>query len=183
MEMLAVVAIVTILAGLLIPVIGNAKNQAKNAKARAEIDALRMAMTAFYREYGYWPATAGATWDDLSAMLNGNIRPYNSAAVAANSWAGTNNFRAIHFMDFNRDSVDTGGNFVDPFGTNYCIIFDNGGIAIGRGGWTDGTREDNQVPNPGGGQIQGRIAIYSWGSNKIDENGATGSDDVKSWSN
>jgi len=183
MEMLAVVAIVTILAGLLIPIIGNVKNQAKNAKARAEIDSLRMAMTAYYREYGSWPPTAGTTWVDLSTMLNGNIRPYDGAAAAANSWAGTNNPRAIRFMEFKRDSVDNSGNFVDPFGTNYCIIFDNGGIAIGKAGWTDGTQEDSQVPNPDAGQIQASVAIYSWGANKVDDDGVNGTDDIKSWTN
>ena len=187
MEMLAVVAIISILAALIMPVIGHAKNQAKNAKARAEIDGLRMAMTAYYREYGYWPPTTGATWTDLSTMLNGNVNPATGAAAAGGSWALTNNIRAIHFMDLKRESVDTAGNLVDPFGTTYCIIFDNGDVAIGKAGWTDAPavdREDNQVSNPGGGNdIQAQIAIYSWGINKVDNNGANGTDDVKSWSN
>ena len=180
-ELLAVIAIITLLVGLVVPTIGYTRKQAKKARARAEIDSLKIALRSYYQEYGYWPQTSSTNWVELSTMLNGNIHPYSGAAGVA--WATNNNPRAIRFMEFKRDSVSSGGTFLDPWDRSYCVLTDHGGGAVGRSGWTDGLREDGQVLNPGGGEIQAQIAIYSFGSDKTDGNGADGTDDVKSWTN
>ncbi len=182
-ELLTVVAIISILVGLIVPTIAYARTQTLKTRARSEIDSLRIALRSYYQEYGYWPIPPGTNWVDLSTMLNGNVHPQTGVAAGAGSWAATNNFRGIRFMEFKQDSVTSGGSFIDPWGTSYCVLMDHGGGAVGRSVWTDGTREDNQVTNPNGGQIQAQIAIYSYGPNKANGNGADNTDDVKSWSN
>jgi type II secretory pathway pseudopilin PulG len=182
--MLAVVAIISVLAGLIIPVLGYAKTQAKKARAREEMNNIRIAMRSFYQEYGYWPH-GSTSWTDLSTMLNGNVNPYTGAAAAANAWSTTNNIRAIRFLEFKRESLDSSANFVDPWGNAYRVLIDNGGVAFGDAGWTDAVsgRESGTVANPAGGTIQSQVAIYSTGEDETDNNGANTSDDVKTWNN
>lgn len=184
MEMLAVVAIISVLAGLVIPVLGYAKTQAKKARAKEEMNNIRIAMTAYYREYGYWPH-GSTSWTDLSTMLNGNVHPYTGAAAAANAWSTTNNVRAIRFLEFRRESLSAAGEFLDPWGNPYRVLLDNGAVAFADAGWTDATsgRESGTVANPAGGTIQSQIAVYSIGENETDDNGVNSSDDIKSWNN
>ena len=184
MEILAAISIIAILAALVIPVIGNAKLQAKRARARAEMDGLRVALRSYYQDYGCWAPTFGTTWADWSTMLNGNINPITGNAAGTSDWSTTNNVRAIRFLEFKRDSVTPAGDFLDPFGGKYCFLTDNGDIAVGRVGWSDVVREDNQVDNPNGGSgIQTQIAIYNFGPDMTDNNGVSTSDDVRTWSN
>ncbi len=183
MEMMAVVAIIMVMVGLLFPVIGNIKEQAKKAKARTEMDNLRIAIKAFYREYGYYPQTT--SWTQFSAMLNGNVDPSSGVASGAGTWPVTNNTRAVKFMEFKITSVSTNAEFLDPWGNAYFVLCDwgNGLGAVGKAGWTDTTIGDEMVNNPAGGNIRSPIAIYSRGTDGADGNGADSTDDVKSWTN
>lgn len=54
-EMLVVVAIVAILAGILIPVVGRVKTKAKVAAARVEMAGLGMAIKSYKNDYDRWP--------------------------------------------------------------------------------------------------------------------------------
>lgn len=181
-EMLAVCAIISILAGLVIPIVGYAKTQTKKAKAKEEMNNLRVALRMFYQEYGYWPQTT--SWTEMSSMLSGNINPYSGAAGP--SFGSTNNTRSIRFMEFKRESLSSSAEFNDPWGMPYLVLMDAGNTvgAVGDAAWTDATREDGQVSNPAGGNaIQTQIAIYSFGADKTDGNGADNTDDVKTWTN
>jgi type II secretory pathway pseudopilin PulG len=183
MEMMAVVAIIMILAGLTIPTIGYAKRQARAAKAREDVNNLRVALRSYYQEYGAWP-NATTSWTEFSSMLNGNINPYSGAAGPG--YAASNNARAIRFLEFRKESVNASAEYLDPWGTAYVVLMDHGGAAVGKAGWSDDAgfvppgAEDGQLPNPAGGnRVQAPLAVYSFGPDKTDDNG--GNDDVKTW--
>src|ERR1017187_6956603 len=70
-ELLTVIAIIGILAGLLFPTISTAFKRTKVAKAQVEIHAIETAWNAYYNEYGQWPI-----------VLNGNAVNYLKVAGA-----------------------------------------------------------------------------------------------------
>ncbi len=183
-EMITVTAIIAVLVGLLLPAYQYAKNQAKKHICRQDMSNLKSALMSFRAEYGYFPQPAN--WTDLGTMLNGNFHPYTGTGAAAGSFSSNNNPRAIRFMEFKTNSVDSTGALVDPWQKAYIVLMDNGTNSVGKviGSWTDTTPEDGQVDKPGGGtSIQSQVAIYSSGSNMTDDNGDTSSyDDVISWS-
>jgi type II secretory pathway pseudopilin PulG len=59
-EMLTVIAVIGILAGMLLPVLGKARERAKIAKAQTAINGLATAFKAYYTEYGKWPIAYAA---------------------------------------------------------------------------------------------------------------------------
>lgn len=55
-ELLTVIAVVAVLAGILIPTVGSARVSAKKAKTRVLFNQWAVAIEAFRQEYGYYPA-------------------------------------------------------------------------------------------------------------------------------
>lgn len=205
-EMLAVCAIIAILTGILYPALRTIRDGPKKAQARADIRKLELAIQSYYNEYGKWPDTSGATPAaatdaDFITMLNGNRHPYTSAQAASGSYASNYNPRAIRFMEVNKKQSSSDGLFLDPWGTPYIILIDNGQNSIGYsavytglsgpvGGWWQDVNGTNFVSNDG--MLRNRpdtnyvlkrsIAIYSFGPNKTDDL-AQGSqyDDITNW--
>ena len=54
-EMLVVIAIIAILAGILVPVVGRAKTKARIAAARVEMAGLETAIKSYKNDYNRWP--------------------------------------------------------------------------------------------------------------------------------
>ena len=104
-EMLAVVAIVGILAGLLVPAIIAVRNRARAVMARTEVKSLETAWRKYYSEYGRWPSgmvenAAYAVSDDMWQLLKGdNVDGMNP--------------KGLIFMQFSR--FDTSNNPVNPW--------------------------------------------------------------------
>jgi prepilin-type N-terminal cleavage/methylation domain-containing protein len=85
-EILVVVSIIGLLAGLSIPAVGGAMGAARKAKVSAMAHQIRTALTQFNTEYGYFPTNglnngSGALSTDLSLVLIGDA---GSAATNAN---------------------------------------------------------------------------------------------------
>jgi prepilin-type N-terminal cleavage/methylation domain-containing protein len=88
-EILVVVSIIGLLAGLAIPAVGGALSSAKRAKVTSMANQIRIAVTQFYTEYGFYPTNkdfdqqgVGRTTAEFSLILTGDSN--NSVALSQN---------------------------------------------------------------------------------------------------
>ncbi len=64
-ELLVVLAIISILAGLLFPVIGGVQDRARKTQALSDANQIITAVKAYYAEYGKYPVADGAQGTDI----------------------------------------------------------------------------------------------------------------------
>lgn len=132
-EILVVVSIIGLLAGLAIPAVGGALASARKAKATAMANQIRTALIQFNSEYGYFPTNgmnngAGSSSATLALILTGD---------GSNSEATNANPRRIVFLevppDFTRNAAGnlTNGGIVTPKGfyktgqSNFLVAIDH----------------------------------------------------------
>ncbi len=213
-ELLVVIATIFLLAGMLYPALRSIKDGPKKLKAKADCQRLVTAIQAYYNEYGKWPDTNNGapapTDEDFYTMLNGNVNPNTGAAAGAGSYALTYNPRGVRFMEIEKkdtlyQGLNDGGLLLDPWGTPYIILMDNGQNSIGYanahaaisanapvGGWWRDYSGGDVTSAPADGLIRNRynnnyemnvqIAVYSFGPNKTDDLAQGPSfDDISSW--
>ena len=184
LELMVVIAIVVVLAGLLFPAVQSVLERAKKVQAKNDLTQIVTAVNAYYTEYGKYPiATDDNPLDSTkTADLFYTLRAIPSGANSGNAA----NARQIVFISPAEDTTQTSpkgkigsdGQFHDPWGTAYGISID--------------ADYDSQVPNPytpnaGAGPDQIRQGVIAWSvgkdagiGNKGDKN-FTGSDDMISW--
>ena len=187
-ELLVVISIVGLLAGVMSVAIPRAMEAGKKAKVKGELTAIVAAVKAYKQEYGQWPATESISTDsagefgawygpskwasgggttagkELMLVLSGQNRDQNSSF-----WDKPMNPKQIRFLE----GPDTKGNFVDPWGTQYCVKMDvneSGGLEYGTG--------NAAVEN-----LRLSVIAVSLGKNKTQENSpsVSGFDDIYSW--
>jgi type II secretory pathway pseudopilin PulG len=190
-EILVVITIIIILAGMLFPAYRGVQNQAKKTQAKNDLTQIVTAVNAFYTEYGRYPVATSITTDATAT--------YGPAPASSTNDALFNELRAKTVVLNTRQIVfisppdvkdpatprsgigtTTGaGQYYDPWGTPYAVAID--------------ADYDNQVtPNPygasgGAGTSPVRQGVIAWslGSDtKLGNNGDglfTNSDDVVSW--
>jgi len=119
-ELMVVMSVIAILLGMLYPVILGARERAKKKQAMVETRSIMLALKAYRSEYGKWPAQQ----DSVDKMYFTN----NYKIIGALT---TNSRRRI-FLSFQANSLDSYGNYVDPWGVPYFICMDqNADINIG----------------------------------------------------
>jgi len=139
-ELLTVIAIIGVLAGLLFPAIKSALQKAEIAKAQQGVSNLQTAFRAYYTEYGKWPVadtTSNSTYlvdANFVALLQGVNN--TSSVTGSTGWNGPftptylstsalqGNPRGIHFLDFKAADLNPGSVFVDPWKQPYYACFD-----------------------------------------------------------
>jgi len=110
-EMLTVVAIIGILAGLMLAGGAYARRKAKIARATVEVKELSNAWKSFWMIYGSWPSSySGVKNMDASA-----VRILTGEDISANPGQ-------YRFMDLGAARVSTEG-FKDPWGEYYRVDF------------------------------------------------------------
>lgn len=126
-EMLVVIAIIAILAGLLFPAIGRALETARRNKARAEAASIATAISVFYNENNHLPIplAAQASSSDTPLLEGAESREVIQVLLAEdagiNSGHQLNTRRKVYL---NMDSATSGGDLRDPWGTQYAMILD-----------------------------------------------------------
>ena len=113
LELITVVMIIMILAGVLLPAIQKTRRKAKETQAATEATAIANALRTYYHEYGQWPCpdpAVGGCWTNDNNVVMSMLTP-------------PNNPRNIEFWQ-------SGTVAVDPLGANYAIT-----ISV-TGNWT-----------------------------------------------
>ncbi len=122
-ELLVVIAIIMILAGLLMPAVMAAKNQARKAKAKADVKQLDIALKAVMADYRSWGPIGGAT---PSKDVN------NTVISFLNGTDTGNNTKQVIYMEFDKASTN-GSGFADPWKQLYRIALGDDGTVTPTG--------------------------------------------------
>lgn len=107
-ELLVVIAVIGILAGMLLPVLGAARERANIAAARASIKNLAQALAEYDSDYNrYPPSVATYATSNLTIYLDGD--PGNGGPKK-------------QYYEIKVDSVDGSNNMLDPWARTYKYL-------------------------------------------------------------
>ena len=98
-ELLLVIAIIAILAGIAIPVVGGMNKKGKETKARSEINAIKLAFQQFETDYGAFPQitnTAKNVNSKLTTILNANNKGDLKLNTKFNNKIGDENANIVY---------------------------------------------------------------------------------------
>lgn len=127
-ELLVVISIIGLLAGLVSVGVPRAMEAGKKAKAKGDLTAIVSAVKAYRQEYGRWPVDMPSGIDDEDTEAAGTYSWFDgdrskqlmkilTASTSDNSGL---NPKKIRFLE----GPDEEGNFVDPWKTQYIVKLD-----------------------------------------------------------
>ena len=120
-ELLLVIAIIAVLAALLIPMIGYAKNMSRNAKAEAQLGTIKASLNIFKDANGFYPekSLTGSTdvfSDVFKKTSNTNNDPYKAAhAIDNDGWERIAGELMLQLQTVDRDNYRNINALRDPF--------------------------------------------------------------------
>ena len=141
-EMLVVIAIIVILAGLVFPALGLARQNARKSKANSECQSLKTAIVMYESEFSCWPAKVSG---ETSALSSGEYKNMCERLVGKNG-------KNMVFYEAGKDYDDR---ILDPWGNEYQVILDSDFDGIIKGG-------DAQTIS-GKSELRSRVMVYSFG--------------------
>jgi prepilin-type N-terminal cleavage/methylation domain-containing protein len=179
LELMLVIAIITLLIGLLFAGIQSAMKSRRIAQAMTQIKSIEMASTAYWSTYSVWPNSIGVSTSPHATFST-------TGSLFVNCMIGnhaTLNPRMIRFLDIPSSALGGAGAtlmMIDPYGrsgsitigTPYNILFDTNGdgtISVGDIGAVSGI---GTITNRG-------VVIWSNGPNRTNNFGTL--DDHRSW--
>ena len=113
-ELLVVIGVIAVLAGIAIGVTQVATQKASEAKARAQIEALEIALDRYRDDFGYYPQSGGAEIDITEEFVMGSgSAPRHHGLQDSDATGETDYFLNVDSLRF------AGGNCLDPFGMPY----------------------------------------------------------------
>ena len=186
-ELLVVISIIGLLAGLSSVVIPKAMESGRKAKAKGDLTAIVAAVKAYKAEYGRFPTSAGPGDDEhlyasyATAQTSFSTQPYGKSADLIAILCGENrnglNPKGVKFLEPGKLTQSGAEKYIwyDPWDkSEYCVMFDSnedGGVEYyGDGNW--------EHPN-----IRLSVIAVSAGPNKKVDNLNTEKkpDDILSW--
>lgn len=174
-ELLIVIGIIAILAGMAVPAGNMVLKRARALQAKAAISGLLIAIKAYQTEYNRYPMAAGKSAAEEVSTADSTGMALLTALMANDPANTTNNPRQVKFYDPApaKNGINgydsTSGALVDPWGNGYTIIIDYG--------------QTGQLPDPynSSNNLSTEIIIYSNGPDKTFDSPAGKPDDIKSW--
>ena len=181
-ELLVVISIIGMLAGLMSVAIPKAMEAGQKAKVKGELTAIVAAVKAYKQEYGQWPV-AKSQMDSVADEYNSWYGPPTteseskdlmkilSGDMTVQKDGQTMNPKGVRFLE----GAKTDGTFQDPWGNQYCVKMDtndSGGLEYYG---SSGNQENIRI----------MVIAISLGKNKTqddpDKKVTTTCDDVYSW--
>ena len=178
-ELLIVIAIIGILAGLVFPALGTVRNNAKRSKASTECQSLKTAIIMYESEFSCWPAKVSGSADALvQSKEPGNDKNNKDSEPPASgddyeyarmcyALVG-NNSKKMVFFEAGIDYIPKYG-ILDPWGRPYQVMLDvdfDGKIKDGSN-----TKAVSAVNKANGrtGDLRTKVAVYSFGVEERDK--------------
>jgi prepilin-type N-terminal cleavage/methylation domain-containing protein len=192
MEILVVMVIITILAGITVPIVSSARTSAKKGVTSAQIGQLELALKQFESDFGVFPPDSYTVGTDTAISVAGiniprdNVLNTDSKCLVfflgskfTFSSASFNNIFGP-YIEFKKSQLDevTGVNFT---GTDTSITIEgvNGTTKVYRYKDPFGSFYSYDSSSPANNQAS--FDIYSWGADTTDDSGAGTSDDITNW--
>ena len=147
-EMLVVIAIIVILAGLVFPALGLARQNARKSKANSECQSLKTAIIMYESEFSCWPATVTSS-NEGKALSDGDYKEMCKYLTGDNG-------KKMVFYEVGVDYDENGNGILDPWGIPYQVILDvdfDGKIANSYNVKTIADKE-----------LRTRVAVFSFGT-------------------
>jgi prepilin-type N-terminal cleavage/methylation domain-containing protein len=147
-ELLVVISIIGLLAGLGLPAINGAIKAGKKAEVAAMAESIKTAVNAFYAEYSAYPSNAsGRTDTNFLALMS----------TTTNTGASAQNTRSIAFLEVppkftngvasNGDcGLVTSKGFYSKM-SNFFILIDTGGVGFVNPNLVSSTLTNSNVPS------------------------------------
>lgn len=163
-EMLVVIAIIAILAGMLLPVLNQIRRYTKRTKAKEMIYQAKTAFKQYLVDYRKFPNVAITRTDtNVLNILSG--RTHNSLG---------HKYMDVSTNEFSSDPNVSG--LRDPWGELYWVTVDNG-----LGGDTTGAYDHKVRASGYADEIEEEVIVWSTGEDKSSADAQKQKDDVRSW--
>ena len=200
-ELLTVIAVIAILAGIAVPVVIGMQSKGKETSARADMNAIKLALTQFKADYSVWPQVSPASgllssgdllietpfvpgslnsaetaYDNITQALTCNVVA-TTTPTAPTGTALYGNTKKRRYLDPPAKTVETknpltGYYKLDPWGRRYNIALD----------WNYNGKIDLTSTYKFGGEssaILGSIMIYSYGTAEPKADNPSETDDTE----
>jgi prepilin-type N-terminal cleavage/methylation domain-containing protein len=146
-ELLVVISIIGLLAGLGLPAINGAIQAGKRAEVAAMAESIKTAVNAFYAEYSQYPTNAsGRTYTNTSLEFLGFM------STTTNTNGG--NYRGIAFLEVPPKFTNATLGLVTPSGflknkaqSNFLVLIDTQGLGFVNPKSLSGTLTNSNVPS------------------------------------
>ncbi len=146
-ELLVVISIIGLLAGLGLPAINVAIQAGKRAEVSAMAESIKTAVNAFYAEYSYYPTnSSGQTYTNTSLEFLGFM------STTTNTNGG--NTRGIAFLEVPPKFTNATLGLVTPSGfcknkaqSNFLVLIDTQGLGYVNPKSVSGTLTNSNVPS------------------------------------
>lgn len=156
-EMLVVIAIIFILAGLVFPATARVRERAKMSRAHTECSTLKTAVIQYEAEFACWPAKINGSSDGI---VSSGDYPEMCKRLAGN------NTKKLYFFEPGSDYKESEG-FLDPWGNQYIVILDaNFDNKIDSDAWRSAAFKTNATDADK--YLHQRVGVYSYGQKGTD---------------
>ena len=158
-ELLIVIAIIGILAGLVFPALGTVRNNAKRSKASTECQSLKTAIIMYESEFSCWPVKVSGSAD---TTISGS-----EYVEMCKVLTGENSKKTVFYEV--GVGYDENKGILDPWGRPYQVMLDvdfDGKIKDGSS--TKAVSAVNKVNNRTG-DLRTKVAVYSFGVEERDK--------------
>ena len=163
-EMLVVIAIIGILAGLLLPALAAARERGRRTKARAMCHQIETAWKAYLEDY--------RSFSDGARDVSGTTQMDDAAVAVLAAQNDTLNPRRRHYMEFTNDEMADG--VTDPWSSDGDVRLYQ--VRLEAGGTIDSGDIPHRSDEDSSDDLYRVVAVWSTGRNDGNPD-----DDVRSW--
>ena len=125
-ELLVVISIIAILAGLLLPAVNGALESAKKTQGKSTAVQIAAAVSAYEMEYGKLPPLSSSS---SSSDTTGDVESFLTRILGGAS-NNIDNSRTVTFLEMSsykkgKGGTNSNGDYLDPWGSAYKIALDH----------------------------------------------------------